>query len=242
VKEIAISKGGRVFVDDDDVERLSAINWLLTTPDGHPYAVGWDKISKRHIYMHRFILGAKRGEFVDHKNGNGLDNRKENLRICTQSQNNGNSRQRVGASGFRGVHKHVNGLYYARLTIDGKSKSLGCARQASEAARMYDAAARGYFGEFASLNFPLCPAAAVSPVGASLNASGPVLNYGFRPKRRQSFETAVAAAAMYLRGSSGTEISKVLGCSKNYAVAIVNGRCRPDALAEAKKVVALQPA
>ncbi len=107
------------------------------------------------LYMHRLIIGASRGQVVDHINGDGLDNRRENLRLASRSQNAAHSPRRARpASGFRGVyyagpHRWKVVVTYNRADIRGGT--FDCKL---EAARKYDEMAREFFGEFAVLNFP----------------------------------------------------------------------------------------
>lgn len=106
--------------------------------------------------MHRLILGARRGEFVDHKNGNGLDNRRTNIRLATQGQNNANRRNLLKPlSGFRGVSAHpYRSEWEARVKQGRKFVHRSVHASALEAAQAYDKAAREIWGEFAVLNFP----------------------------------------------------------------------------------------
>lgn len=106
--------------------------------------------------MHREIMVAPSGQYVDHVNGNKLDNRRENLRMCSNSQNMANRRApRVNRSGFKGVHFFKrDGTWRAAITQDYKTKHIGYYATPEEAARAYDIKARELFGEFAQLNFP----------------------------------------------------------------------------------------
>ena len=115
----------------------------------------------RVVHMHRIIMAVLHDPsiHVDHINGDSLDNRDGNLRICTGAQNAKNRRnQRNSVSGYKGVGlKNCGGKYRywcARITVDGKTISLGFFPDKEAAARAYDAAAIKYHGEFACLNFP----------------------------------------------------------------------------------------
>lgn len=105
----------------------------------------------RTVYMHRLIAGAKPGEVVDHANGDGLDNRRVNLRVGTLSHNCVNRRY-ANASGFRGVQR-AGRAWTACIGWDGKSFRLGTFKSAEDAAEAYDRAARDMHGEFAITNF-----------------------------------------------------------------------------------------
>lgn len=155
---LPIGKGLFVLIDSEDAE-LVAGNW-------HPvpirrkcapgfYAIATKKVGERFrtIYMHRLIMGAKPGECVDHIDKDGLNNQKSNLRLCTHSQNNANSTQRIGRSGLRGVYWKA-GAWRARIQIAGSMKYLGEFPDAESAARARDAVAVAAYGDFATLNFP----------------------------------------------------------------------------------------
>jgi hypothetical protein len=115
------------------------------------------------IMMHKFIMNAPKGMCVDHINHNGLDNRRENLRICTYSQNSQNKRRRVDSrSGYKGVYqisekynvKKRFQAYICKPNLPKRKIVLGTYLTAEEAARVYDKKAKDLFGEFAELNFP----------------------------------------------------------------------------------------
>jgi len=107
-------------------------------------------------YLSRILTGARAGDMVDHANGNLMDHRMCNLRVCSRQQNGMNMRiQRDTITGFKGVcYMPRPGNYQAYIKITGKKKHLGCFDTANEAAEAYDVAARGIFGEFACVNFP----------------------------------------------------------------------------------------
>jgi hypothetical protein len=108
--------------------------------------------------MHRVIMNAPADRFVDHKHGEGLDNRKENLRIVTCAQNQYNRRKmttRQTSSKYKGVYFRKNyKKYCAQIRYKGKRMHLGYFDNETDAAKAYDEAAKKLFGEFARLNFP----------------------------------------------------------------------------------------
>jgi hypothetical protein len=120
------------------------------------YARHWFRRADRSsgfIYLHTFLTGWP---LVDHANGNGLDNRRSNLRLATGTQNNANRRLASNStSGFKGVNLYKRtGRWRAHIAIHRQQKHLGYFRTAEEAARAYDIAALALFGEFALINFP----------------------------------------------------------------------------------------
>lgn len=160
MKEIPLTQGKVALVDDADFEWLNQCKWCaLQTSPGKWYAVR-NKSRKaisgsRTIWMHRVVAAQSGNPEVDHKNGDGLDNRRGNLRPCTHSQNAANSKLNAkNTSGFRGVCWHPGaGKWMAYITAGGKRQHLGLWEDAETAARAYDVAAIREFGDFARPNF-----------------------------------------------------------------------------------------
>ena len=156
MKLIPLSQGKFAKVDDADFEWLSQWRWNAHKEGKTYYAIRQIRTGKRPpptrpaVRMHREILGLKHGDGItgDHKNGDGLDNRRSNLRKCTKSQNTMNSDRKKGKYGFRGIDKTPHGKFNARIWIDGKKKHLGAFSTASEAGECYKKAAKKIFGDF----------------------------------------------------------------------------------------------
>jgi hypothetical protein len=160
VTEIPLTQGKVALIDDGDAH-LAAHKWYAARRRSTWYAVR--KTTRRDpgccgrtLLLHREVLRALPGVEVDHKDGNGLDCRRENLRIATGAENTRNQRRRRdNTSGFKGVVWAKRKRYWrAEIHANGKRRSLGCYKRPDDAARAYDAAARGFFGVFAALNFP----------------------------------------------------------------------------------------
>lgn len=149
--QIPLSNGGFAIVDQEDVERLSAFKWFRRRNHGTTdYALTTARGPQ--LTMHRVIMGAVPGQFIDHINGDGLDNRKANLRFCSIQQNAANMKPRTG--GRKGVSLTKHGTYRAFIHVAGKQIGLGHFASEDDAARAYDRAAKEHFGEFAWTNFP----------------------------------------------------------------------------------------
>ena len=160
MKELRLSNGMVTVVDDKDFSRLSEFSWNFRPHkglgSGHACRTARksEGRSKKTVYMHREVLLVPDGQKVDHINGNGLDNRRENLRVATTRQNNQNRRKSPGTSSrFKGVNwDSERQRWYAHIKTNGKMRSLGRYDSEEDAARAYNIAARQAFGEFAFLN------------------------------------------------------------------------------------------
>lgn len=110
--------------------------------------------------MHHQLLNLDVGRVGDHRNGDGLDNRRLNLRAATRAQNARNRRDHASSSRFKGVGwSEAARKWKAQIGVDNRRIYIGVYSTEETAARAYDAAAREHFGEFARLNFPHEPAA-----------------------------------------------------------------------------------
>lgn len=144
MREIPLTQGKVAFVDDVDYERVSEKKWHFS----HGYAK--NKGSEGSIYLHRVVMEAKPGQYVDHKNGDKLDNRRSNLRFCTMSQNLGNSRRPItNTSGIKGVAFNKALKYWTATIKVNQRVKVKYRKTKEEAAIAYEEMAREHFGEFA---------------------------------------------------------------------------------------------
>jgi hypothetical protein len=157
-RKIYLTQGKYAIVDPEDYEWLAKYKWFAVRNDGRFYAVRWAK--NRNVKMHQVIMGTEEGKVIDHINGNGLDNRRANVRFATAQQNGWNKRKQRGnySSKYKGVHwAKKRNQWRARIKCNGRSIHLGRFETEEEAARAYDEKAKELFGEFAWLNFPVRP-------------------------------------------------------------------------------------
>jgi len=156
MREIPLTQGKMALVDDRDFEWLSQWKWCACKGRTTYYAIrGWQQNGKmRIVQMHRAILNPHSGIEADHINGDGLDNRRTNLRTCTSSQNHANSRKRANCSSlYKGVSWYKRKRkWYSCISVKGRTRALGYFDDEQEAARVYNHAAISVFGEFARLN------------------------------------------------------------------------------------------
>lgn len=151
---IPLSLGRFTIIDAEDYDYLS--QWKWCSHKTYYYAMRRDYTNgKKSMYrMHRLIMKAKENEYVDHINGNRLDNRKSNLRICNKGENNQNcGLRRNNTSGYKGVSwSKKYKKYNVQININGKRKTVGSYIDPIEAAKAYDEAAFAAYGEFAKTN------------------------------------------------------------------------------------------
>jgi hypothetical protein len=156
MKEIKLTQGKIALVDDEDYEYLNQFKWRTVKGANTYYAQRMGRINGKRIsiQMHNIILKPVDGLECDHINHLGFDNRKENLRNCTRSQNcmNAISHGEIEYKGVNRAHSKKE-EYQARIMYHGRSYFLGHYKTKEDAAKAYDFAAKKYFGEFANLNF-----------------------------------------------------------------------------------------
>ena len=156
MKEIQLSQGKVAIVDDEDYDYLIHKRWHCNLMNGKYYSRSYQLINDRYsiISMHRFIMKPAKGVFVDHINGDGLDNRKCNLRLCSIAENNCNRlKNKNNTSGYKGViwHKMAN-KWQAYIKYQNKKIYIGLFYNIEDAAIAYNRAALKYHGNFANLN------------------------------------------------------------------------------------------
>lgn len=160
MKTVALHGGNVAFVDDSDYPSVAPYKWHINKADqGRTYYArcvqcvpGGKGPLKNSFYMHRLVLGISDPKIhIDHINGDTLDNRRENLRICSRRENQGNRVVRPDSStGYKGVFPKTKNRWIAKVN----TSPLGFFKSPEEAARAYDAAALERWGTFARLNFP----------------------------------------------------------------------------------------
>lgn len=125
MRKIKLSQGKHCLVDDEDYDTIMKFKWCCNNSGLRAYAVG--TIEGKMVLMHRFIMKPKKGEIIDHINGDRLDNRRKNLRICSYSENGQNLHVlRLNTSGLRGVSwSRRDSKWRVSIRANGKNIRLG---------------------------------------------------------------------------------------------------------------------
>jgi hypothetical protein len=162
VREIPVAGGLVALVDDEDEGLVRAYEWRKLLGPYTAYAISRPSLrrSQKAIFMHRLILGASDGVEVDHKDLDGLNNTRKNIRLCSCGQNKANipkyrrtAHGTLPSSRFKGVRwKKEQGFWAAQVRVNGQATHLGYFRDEVEAARAYNVAALAAWGQFARLN------------------------------------------------------------------------------------------
>jgi hypothetical protein len=159
-RRIYLGQNEYTIVEPADYYTFSKYNWILIRCNKKPYAISEFKIGRKktkRMYLHRAIMKAPKRCLVDHRNCDGLDNRRANLRFATYSQNlaNRSKTKSKTTSKYRGVSfNKFSGKWGAVISFHYKQKWLGRFDNEVDAAKAYDKAARKYYKDFARLNFP----------------------------------------------------------------------------------------
>lgn len=222
--EIPLGKGVIALIDDADWPLVAHVKWRhAPTPHGTGYVVGYgSRVNGKTVVlsMHRLILAAQPGQWVDHANHNGLDNRRCNIRICTPAQNAQNRKNVRGAIPYRGVARAQAGVkgFTANITADGTVYRLGHFDNPQDAARAYDAACVILHAEFGHLNFP----------GEDLVLLGPVICDRGEPHPGMAPYVAPSATeirrAKWLASSAQREASRLEAERLQLQIAASNSR------------------
>lgn len=157
MKQILLTRGKVALVDDEDFNFLNQWKWFAIKAKRRYYAVRKESYfsgKRKIIFMHRVILKTPQGLETDHKDRNGLNNQRSNIRVCTERQNQGNCGLRKdNVTGYKGV-SWWEGRVVVHIKAKGKKLYIGSFPDVISAAHAYDKRAKEIFGEFAGLNFP----------------------------------------------------------------------------------------
>jgi len=147
--ELTLPSGEIVLFDQEDELVVRSYRWRAVPHPRTTYVAS----GSRSVYLHRVLMAPPPGHVVHHVNGNGLDNRRVNLRVISQSLNIANKRRVSNATGYRGVYlRKKDGRFVAEIKVDGRKKHLGSWANPWAAAQAYNAAATEAWGDMAVLN------------------------------------------------------------------------------------------
>jgi hypothetical protein len=159
-RRIALTRGKYAIVDPEDYERLAKYRWQAVKSRNTFYAIRCSRRdrngARKYYQMHREIMKIEDNKVCDHINGNGLDNRKANLRPATRAQNGWNQGKSnvKSRSQYKGLAwDSKDKRWEVRISVNGRRIYIGRFKDQMEAARAYDRAANKYHGQFANVNF-----------------------------------------------------------------------------------------
>ena len=152
VAYVPLTHGYEAIIDAADVPLVEVKNWYASVRLNTSYARSnvTNGTERSHVFIHNFLMGNSKGLFVDHIDGDGLNNRRCNMRFATHAQNMRNARIRCDSTtGFKGTNFHKqSGKWMARIRVNDKSNYLGLFTSPEEAHAAYCAASEKYHGEF----------------------------------------------------------------------------------------------
>lgn len=138
------------IVDDEDYEKINQWKWQVNSGGYAKGRIKYNGVWKTES-MHRYIMNPPSDKYIDHINGNKLDNRKSNLRICTPQQNSANIPKQSKINKYKGV-RYKHGNYEVSIVVNGEYKYLGTYSNEEAAGNVYNYYAKYFNGEFAYLN------------------------------------------------------------------------------------------
>lgn len=150
------NKGKEILLDKEDIDKYSKFKWYIANSLKYVYRNNWTNGKNKLILLHKEIMNSPSFP-VDHINRNTLDNRKKNLRICSNAQNCQNRKRdlKYKTSKYHGVYKRKDRKYWlSSIRVNGKLITIGQFNLEKDAAKAYDKFSRKYFGEFGIINFP----------------------------------------------------------------------------------------
>lgn len=157
MKKIKLTKNKYALVDDEDFDYLNQWSWHL---DIGGYATSWEKgkthKTRKHLFIHRLVAKTPQGMFTDHINGDRLDNRRSNLRVCTYSQNRYNTFKTKGRyiSDYKGISRELTSKSWrVGIMVNKKQEVIYGFKNERHAALAYDLWAKDLYGDYAKLNF-----------------------------------------------------------------------------------------
>lgn len=153
MRKIKLNNHRHALIDDSDYPLISQFRWHVVHPYRKCFYAGTQH-NGRLVLMHRMILGANKGQLIDHINHNGIDNRRKNLRFCTPTQNcmNKTKRHCKNDTPYKGIYRGYKGTWRACIRLSNVTIHLGSHKTQEDAARAYNKEAKRLFGKFAHLN------------------------------------------------------------------------------------------